>query len=68
MKKIELAEILDLTAYEKARESIRAAVMALKVNRRTSLGDQLTVLSVAPLFAAAIKAIHHGDSVSALFR
>jgi phosphoribosylpyrophosphate synthetase len=26
------------------------------------------VLSVAPLFAAAIKAIHHGDSVSALFR
>ena len=30
--------------------------------------DQLTVLSVAPLFAAAIKAIHHGDSVSALFR
>lgn len=30
--------------------------------------DKLTVLSVAPLFAAAIKAIHHGDSVSALFR
>jgi ribose-phosphate pyrophosphokinase len=30
--------------------------------------NQLTVLSVAPLFAAAIKAIHHGDSVSALFR
>jgi ribose-phosphate pyrophosphokinase len=29
---------------------------------------KLTVLSVAPLFAAAIKAIHHGDSVSALFR
>ena len=29
---------------------------------------KLTVLSVASLFAAAIKAIHHGDSVSALFR
>jgi hypothetical protein len=44
MKKIELAEILDLTAYEKARESMRTAVMALKVHRRTSLGDHLTVL------------------------
>ena len=30
--------------------------------------DKLTVLSVAPLFAAGIKAIHDGDSVSALFR
>ena len=30
--------------------------------------DKLTVLSVAPLFAAGIKAIHNGDSVSALFR
>ena len=30
--------------------------------------DKLTVLSVASLFAAAIKAIHDGDSVSALFR
>jgi ribose-phosphate pyrophosphokinase len=30
--------------------------------------DKLTVLSVAPLFAAAIRAIHCGDSVSALFR
>jgi ribose-phosphate pyrophosphokinase len=30
--------------------------------------DKLTVLSVAPLFAAGIKAIHDGDSVAALFR
>ncbi len=30
--------------------------------------DKLTVLSVAPLFAQAIKAIHDGDSVSNLFR
>ena len=30
--------------------------------------DKITVLSVAPLFAAAIRAIHCGDSVSALFR
>ncbi len=29
--------------------------------------DKLTVLSVAPIFAAAIKAIHDGDSVSRLF-
>lgn len=30
--------------------------------------DKLTVLSVAPLLASAIQAIHDGDSVSALFR
>jgi ribose-phosphate pyrophosphokinase len=30
--------------------------------------DKLIVLSVASLFATAIKAIHNGDSVSALFR
>ena len=30
--------------------------------------DIITVLSVAPLFAKAIKSIHNGESVSALFR
>jgi ribose-phosphate pyrophosphokinase len=30
--------------------------------------DRLTVLSVAPLFAEAIKRIHTGDSVGALFK
>ncbi|RJP72742.1 MAG: ribose-phosphate pyrophosphokinase [Candidatus Abyssobacteria bacterium SURF_17] len=30
--------------------------------------DKMTVLSVAPLFAEAIKRIHDGESVSALFR
>ncbi|GAB4341785.1 MAG: ribose-phosphate pyrophosphokinase [Candidatus Abyssubacteria bacterium] len=30
--------------------------------------DKITVLSVAPLFAEAIKRIHEGESVSALFR
>lgn len=30
--------------------------------------DNMEILSVAPLFAQAIKAIHEGDSVSALFR
>lgn len=30
--------------------------------------DKITVLSVAPLFAEAIKRIHDGESVSALFR
>jgi ribose-phosphate pyrophosphokinase len=31
-------------------------------------GDKLTVLSVAPLFAEAIRRIHSDDSVSSLFR
>jgi ribose-phosphate pyrophosphokinase len=30
--------------------------------------DRITVLSVAPLFAEAIRRIHNGESVSALFR
>ncbi len=30
--------------------------------------DKLTVLSVAPLFAEAIRRIHNGESVSSLFR
>ncbi len=35
---------------------------------RASQCPKLTVLSVAPLFAEAIKRIHHDDSVSSLFR
>jgi ribose-phosphate pyrophosphokinase len=30
--------------------------------------DKIEILSVAGMFAGAIKAIHDGDSVSALFR
>jgi hypothetical protein len=44
MKKIEVSELLDLTAYEKAREAMRAAIIELKKNRRVSVGDHVTLL------------------------
>jgi ribose-phosphate pyrophosphokinase len=31
------------------------------------LGDKLRVFDVAPIFAEAIRRIHHGESVSYLF-
>ena len=37
-------EILDLTAYEKARPGIREAMLAVKAPRRVHLGDALTFL------------------------
>jgi len=52
-----------------AQSSIRSFVFTntLPVPAEKKL-DRFTVLSVAPLFAQAIRAIHEGDSVSALFR
>ncbi len=44
MKKIDVKELLDLTAYEKAREDERARIIELKKSRRISVGDQITVL------------------------
>jgi hypothetical protein len=44
MKKIERSEILDLVEYEKVREAMRSAVIALKKNRRVSVGENLTFL------------------------
>ena len=44
MKKIDASELLDLTAYEKAREAMRAAIIELKKNRRVSIGDRVTLL------------------------
>jgi len=44
LKKITLDEILDLTTYEKRRQDIRAAVMALKEPRRVAVGDRLTFI------------------------
>ncbi len=44
MKKIEASELLDLIAYEKARETKRAAIIELKKNRRVSIGDHVTLL------------------------
>jgi len=44
MKPVTRDEILDLTAYEKARPGLQAEVMAVKAPRRVHLGDSLTFL------------------------
>jgi len=42
VKRIELAEILNLHEYEKAREARRAAIIALKARRRVQVGRYLS--------------------------
>jgi hypothetical protein len=44
LKQITLDDILDLTTYEKRRDDIRAAVIALKEPRRVAVGDRLTFI------------------------
>src|SRR5947207_11389782 len=44
MQQIHLSEIKNLVEYEKARDGMRARVIALKKNRRVAVGDNLTVL------------------------
>lgn len=44
MKPVTREEILDLTAYEKARPAIREQLLAVKAPRRVHLGDALTFL------------------------
>ncbi len=44
MKPVTRDEILDLTAYEKARAGIREQVLSVKAPRRVHLGDALTFL------------------------
>ena len=44
MKPVTRDELLDLTAYEKARPDIQARAMAAKEPRRVHLGDSLTFL------------------------
>jgi hypothetical protein len=44
VKKVEAADIRNIAEYEKVREAMRAAVIALKKDRRVSLGDNLTLL------------------------
>jgi len=44
LEKVALEEIKDLTAYERVREEMRASVIALKKNRRISVGDSVTLL------------------------
>src|SRR5712691_7709326 len=44
MQQIHLSEIKNLVEYEKARDAMRARVIALKKNRRVSVGENLTFL------------------------
>ncbi len=44
MQKIVLSEVRNLVEYEKVREATRAAVIALKKDRRVSVGENLTFL------------------------
>ena len=44
MRKVQLGEIKDLVAYEKAREAMRARVIEIKTHRRVAVGPNLTVL------------------------
>ena len=44
MRKVGRDEIKDLVAYEKAREAMRARVIAIKRHRRLALGPNLTLL------------------------
>jgi len=44
VRKVERSEIKDLVAYEKARDAMRARVIAIKKDRRVALGENLTVL------------------------
>ncbi|HEY7412568.1 MAG TPA: DUF3501 family protein [Vicinamibacteria bacterium] len=44
MTPLALADVLDLVAYERVRERMRAEVIAHKARRRVALGDRLTLL------------------------
>lgn len=44
MRKVATGEIKDLVAYEKAREAMRARVIAIKAHRRVAVGPNITVL------------------------
>lgn len=44
MRKIELADIRDIAAYEKVREAMRAGIIALKKNRRLQVGPNLSLV------------------------
>jgi hypothetical protein len=44
MEKIQFSEVKNLVEYEKVREAVRGAVIALKQRRRVILGDQMSLL------------------------
>jgi ribose-phosphate pyrophosphokinase len=48
--------------------SISEVIVTDTIPQETPPGDKITVLSVAPLFAEAIRRIHSDDSISSLFR
>ncbi len=44
MKKVELAEILNIAEYEKARQDFRGRIIQLKKKRRVTVGPNVTVV------------------------
>jgi uncharacterized protein DUF3501 len=44
MERVRLSEVKNLVEYEKVRDAMRARIIALKQNRRVSVGDNLTFL------------------------
>jgi len=44
MSKIALADVKNLVDYEKVRDAVRRDVIALKQNRRVSVGDRITLV------------------------
>ena len=44
MEKVRRSEVLDLVAYEKVRDAMRARVIERKRNRRVAVGDNITIL------------------------
>ncbi len=38
-----------------------------QANHKVSLGSRLEVLDISPIFAEAIRRVHHGESISVLF-
>lgn len=44
MDKVRATEVLDLVAYEKVREALRARIIELKRRRRVCVGENLTLL------------------------
>jgi ribose-phosphate pyrophosphokinase len=54
-----------LAARPQILEIVSTDTVPIPAERRV---DKLTVLSVAPAFAEAIRRIHNGESVSALFQ
>lgn len=44
MRKVDLDDVMDLSAYEKAREDFRRRIIELKKKRRISVGDKISLV------------------------